>query len=33
MTDTSAHWEQAFSMDGEKTWITNWTMNSTRRPS
>jgi hypothetical protein len=27
----SAHWEQAFSVDGEKTWITNWIMESTRR--
>jgi hypothetical protein len=31
MSATSSHWEQAFSVDGEKTWITNWTMDSTRR--
>ena len=24
MTPTSAHWEQAFSADGGKTWETNW---------
>ena len=24
MTPTSAHWEQAFSPDGGKTWETNW---------
>jgi hypothetical protein len=24
MTSTSAHWEQAFSPDGGKTWETNW---------
>jgi hypothetical protein len=24
MTGTSAHWEQAFSADGGKTWETNW---------
>ncbi|MFD7900397.1 hypothetical protein [Streptomyces sp. NPDC059743] len=32
ITPTTAHWEQAFSADGEKTWVTNWTMHLTRRP-
>ena len=32
ITEQSAHWEQAYSADGEKeTWVTNWTMDSTRR--
>ncbi len=31
VTATTARWEQAFSVDGEKTWITNWIMTSTRR--
>lgn len=29
----SAHWEQAFSLDGGRTWETNWTMDMRRRPS
>lgn len=32
ITDTSARWEQAFSVDGEKTWETNWIMEFTRQP-
>jgi hypothetical protein len=30
MTQNSAHWEQAFSVDSGKTWETNWTMDMTR---
>ncbi|MGD1223571.1 hypothetical protein AB9Q10_34690 [Streptomyces krungchingensis] len=28
---TTARWEQAFSVDGERTWMTNWVMEFTRR--
>lgn len=30
---TSAHWEQAFSVDGGETWVTNWTMDFSRPPA
>jgi hypothetical protein len=32
ITRTSAHWEQAFSGDGGKTWETNWVTDFTRVP-
>lgn len=32
ITPTSAHWEQAFSPDGGKTWEVNWRMEFTRVP-
>jgi len=31
ITPTSAKWEQAFSVDGEQTWETNWIMEFTRK--
>jgi hypothetical protein len=31
ITEQTAHWEQAFSVDDGKTWETNWTMDFTRR--
>ncbi|WP_328327186.1 hypothetical protein OHA70_00305 [Kribbella sp. NBC_00382] len=31
VTETTAHWEQAYSEDGGETWQTNWTMDLTRR--
>jgi hypothetical protein len=31
ITTTTAHWEQAFSVDGEQSWVTNWHMHMTRR--
>ena len=31
ITDTTAHWEQAFSEDGGENWEVNWTMDFTRR--
>ncbi len=31
ITPISAHWEQAFSPDGGKTWETNWIMDITRQ--
>lgn len=32
ITATTAHWEQAFSPDGGKTWETNWLMDFKREP-
>jgi hypothetical protein len=31
ITETSARWEQAFSVDEGQTWVTNWIMEMTRR--
>jgi hypothetical protein len=33
VSPTAAHWEQAFSVDGGETWVTNWTMDFTRPPA
>ncbi|MEV6943508.1 hypothetical protein AB0N07_16235 [Streptomyces sp. NPDC051172] len=33
VSPTSAHWEQAFSVDGGETWVTNWTMDFSRPPA
>jgi hypothetical protein len=33
ISPTTARWEQAFSVDGEKTWVTNWVMEFARRGS
>jgi hypothetical protein len=30
VTSRTPHWEQAFSIDGGKTWETNWTMDFTK---
>jgi hypothetical protein len=30
ISERSAHWEQAFSVDDGETWVTNWTMELTR---
>jgi hypothetical protein len=30
ISETTAHWEQAFSIEGGQTWETNWVMDSTR---
>ncbi|MFC5663920.1 hypothetical protein ACFP3U_13115 [Kitasatospora misakiensis] len=30
ITETTAHWEQAFSVDEGQTWLTNWHMHMTR---
>lgn len=31
IAESSAHWEQAFSIDGGKTWETNWRMVMTKK--
>ena len=31
LTPATAHWEQAFSYDGGKSWEINWTMDFTRQ--
>ncbi|MFI9587595.1 hypothetical protein ACIHCQ_38625 [Streptomyces sp. NPDC052236] len=33
ISDSAARWEQAFSVDGERTWVTNWVMELSRRVS
>ncbi|MCZ0985842.1 hypothetical protein [Streptomyces diastatochromogenes] len=33
VSPTAARWEQAFSVDGERTWVTNWTMDFRRPPA
>ncbi|MFF7199918.1 hypothetical protein [Streptomyces sp. NPDC008141] len=30
ISDTTARWEQAFSVDEERTWVTNWVMDLSR---
>ncbi|NUR04852.1 MAG: hypothetical protein HOY79_52650 [Streptomyces sp.] len=33
VSPASAHWEQAFSVDEGRTWVTNWTMDFSRPPA